>query len=262
MQHFKITTLGSGTFFVDKNVSASAFLVEVDSKKILIDCGPGTLIKLSEAGYEPSDIDYVFITHLHPDHVSDLFPLFMNYMLDDAFGDEPIDKYPVFYGPDILEKYMRDYSHLTQLHAYDHSEKLEIRKYDLEFELGDLKVKTYDVVHKPFGVDTEGYALRFEYGDKVLAFSGDSADCPGVRDVCKDADLFICDCSFPKSRERDDIHMNTAEIGEISEAGGVKEVMLDHFYPHFSDTDLVGEVKEVYKGKVSRAEDLEVTNIV
>ncbi|MBD3280926.1 MBL fold metallo-hydrolase, partial [Candidatus Dojkabacteria bacterium] len=60
----KLTTLGSGTFFVNKDVSASAFLLQVDGKNILIDCGPGTLVKLSEAGFKLEDLDYVFITHL------------------------------------------------------------------------------------------------------------------------------------------------------------------------------------------------------
>jgi ribonuclease BN (tRNA processing enzyme) len=257
----KLTTLGSGTFFVNKDVSASAFVLEAGGQTILIDCGPGTLVKLSHAGYTPGDIDHVLITHLHPDHTSDLFPFFMNFRLNDVFSPEVIDGFPTFWGPKRLSRYMLDYSHLSQLHSVENWGKIPFKPFGKEFKLGDITVKTYPVIHKPFGVDTEGYAIRFEIEGKVIAFSGDSCDCPGVREVCKDADIFICDASFPKSHEPDQIHMNTHEIGEIAEAGGVKEILLDHFYPQYSDVNLVGEVKEKYSGKVEKAVDLRVYQV-
>jgi ribonuclease BN (tRNA processing enzyme) len=257
----KLTTLGSGTFFVDKQVSASSFLLEHNQTKILIDCGPGTLVKLSQAGINLEAIDYVFITHLHPDHTSDLFPLFMNFRLNDVFNPEPVTKFPTFYGPSVLEKYMLDYSHLTQLHGFENWGKIEIKSFETEFIIDTMKISTFKAIHKPFGVDTEGYCLRFELDGKIISFSGDTADCEGVREASKDADLFICDCSFPKSRSKDEVHMNTTEIGEIARDSNVKEVLLDHFYPQFSEIDLVAEVKEEYSGKVRKSNDLEVIEL-
>jgi len=69
----KITILGTGTFYVNNKQSGPAYLLEADGKKILIDCGPGTLMRLSDIGLTPDDIDYVFISHFHADHTSDLF---------------------------------------------------------------------------------------------------------------------------------------------------------------------------------------------
>lgn len=72
----KLTLLGTGTFFVTKDRSSSAFLLEADDKKVLMDCGPGTLMRLSQVGVSVEDLDYIFITHFHADHTSLSFPSF------------------------------------------------------------------------------------------------------------------------------------------------------------------------------------------
>jgi glyoxylase-like metal-dependent hydrolase (beta-lactamase superfamily II) len=61
--------------------SDNAFLINTGTKLVLIDTGAGTLFgptlgkllaNLRAAGYEPEQIDDVFLTHLHPDHVGGL----------------------------------------------------------------------------------------------------------------------------------------------------------------------------------------------
>jgi ribonuclease BN (tRNA processing enzyme) len=254
----KLVILGSGTFFVNKDVSASSFILETEDKKILIDCGPGTLMKLSQAGIDVKEIDYVFITHLHPDHSSDLFPLFMNFRLTDIFAPGTITKYPVFYGPEGLHQFLVDYSHITQLHAVEGWNKIKMKDYTPKIVLEDLVVKTFKVEHKAFDIDAKAFALRFEINKKVIVFSGDSAKCKGIQNACKDADLFICDSTNPADQPVNNIHMNTSEIAEISQSGKVKKIVLDHFYPQFSNYDLVKEVKEGFKGDVIKAKDLDI----
>ena len=61
--------------------SVNAFLVNTGTKLVLIDAGAGTLFgptlgKLADsikaAGYSPEQVDDIFITHFHPDHVGGL----------------------------------------------------------------------------------------------------------------------------------------------------------------------------------------------
>ena len=61
--------------------SVNAYLVNTGSKLILIDAGAGTLFgptlgklvaNLQAAGYKPEQVDDIFITHMHPDHVGGL----------------------------------------------------------------------------------------------------------------------------------------------------------------------------------------------
>lgn len=57
--------------------SMSTFLLEKDGKTVLFDTGLGQqgsrlLPSLDSLGYSPADIDYIYITHLHGDHIGGL----------------------------------------------------------------------------------------------------------------------------------------------------------------------------------------------
>ncbi|OWA52016.1 hypothetical protein BV898_16472 [Hypsibius exemplaris] len=57
-------------------VSVNAFLINTNTSLVLIDTGSGALVgeskivqNLRAAGYRPEDVDHVFLTHLHGDHM-------------------------------------------------------------------------------------------------------------------------------------------------------------------------------------------------
>ena len=92
----KITVLGSGTFIPNVNRHSAGYLLEVNGKKILIDCGNGILLqleKLKSKCYE--DLDYVFITHTHVDHISDLDALLFTFKWKSTTRTKPL----MFIGP-------------------------------------------------------------------------------------------------------------------------------------------------------------------
>ncbi len=57
----KLTILGSGTLLPTKERLPSSFLLETKESKILLDCGHGAIARLVELGYDPREIDGVFI---------------------------------------------------------------------------------------------------------------------------------------------------------------------------------------------------------
>ena len=65
----KVTLLGTGTPVPNAERFGSAVLVEARGKKLLFDCGRGTVIRLSQARISLTDIDALFLTHLHSDHI-------------------------------------------------------------------------------------------------------------------------------------------------------------------------------------------------
>lgn len=245
----KLTVLGSGTFFVSPEQTASSFLLEVDNKKILIDCGPGTLYRLSQLNIKPEDLDYVFLTHFHPDHSSDLFPLFMSVRLNDLFSPGSVTKFPEFYGPTGLGQFMLDCSNLTELKAVENWDKIKFNEYQDSHQLDNIVVKSFKVVHEAFGFPARAYSLRFEAGGKIITFSGDCANSQGIKDATKGSDLFICDASFPQGI-KSNAHMDTIDIGEICRDSQVKKVLLTHFYPQFKHIDLISQVKQNFSGVV------------
>jgi ribonuclease Z len=70
----RVTLLGTGVGIPQKDRSQSSLLIRARDP-LLLDCGAGTLLRLSEAGVDVLDLDAVFLTHLHLDHVADLLPL-------------------------------------------------------------------------------------------------------------------------------------------------------------------------------------------
>jgi len=46
--------------------------MEISDKKLLFDCGAGTMRRLLEAGTTIFDVSYIFFSHFHPDHSGEL----------------------------------------------------------------------------------------------------------------------------------------------------------------------------------------------
>ena len=65
--------LGSGgTPQADTQRYGPAILVEAAGERLLFDCGRGAVIRMAEAGIALRDIDKIFLTHLHSDHILSL----------------------------------------------------------------------------------------------------------------------------------------------------------------------------------------------
>ena len=53
-------------------------LVQINKKNYLFDVGSGVTQRLNKLGLKSSDIDEVFITHMHSDHIVDLYQLYIS----------------------------------------------------------------------------------------------------------------------------------------------------------------------------------------
>ena len=74
----ELTLLGTGCPSVDSKRFGSANLISTKKTKILVDCGSGVTQRLHQAKVSSADIDALFLTHLHSDHVVDLYQLIMS----------------------------------------------------------------------------------------------------------------------------------------------------------------------------------------
>ena len=89
----KFTFLGSGSAFeLGKDNYNSNILIEGGRSTLLFDAGVTIGDALDDAGWEPSGIDYIFISHLHADHVGGLEYIgYKRYFNEFPFGnDSPI----------------------------------------------------------------------------------------------------------------------------------------------------------------------------
>lgn len=69
----KLTIVGSGTCNLVPEKAAASVLIEVRNTRLVYDFGRGVAIRLTEHGLKQDDIEHIFLSHFHPDHVSDLY---------------------------------------------------------------------------------------------------------------------------------------------------------------------------------------------
>ena len=108
----KITFLGtsSGAPSRFRNVSAFALQLPQQSSAWLFDCGEATQHQLMRSPLRLSQIDRIFISHMHGDHVFGLPGLLASRSLQ-AGSTTPV----TLYGPPGLQEYLRRTMDLTQM---------------------------------------------------------------------------------------------------------------------------------------------------
>ena len=67
----RLTFLGTGSAFCMKNFQTNV-LIERNGKNLLVDAGSDIRFSLKEQGFYYGDIDAIYVTHLHADHIGGL----------------------------------------------------------------------------------------------------------------------------------------------------------------------------------------------
>jgi ribonuclease BN (tRNA processing enzyme) len=238
--------LGSGTCVPSLKRNAPGYYLGVFDKHVLIDCGSGTILQLEKAGKSYRDINAVFITHTHPDHISDLLPFIHAILATPGFQRE---KDLLMVGPKGFKKYYE--SHISFVLKKPKTFTIEVIEIKDKLDLGYLSVFSKKTVHSENSI-----AYRFEDGEKSLVITGDCDYDRGIAELSKDADVLIADCSFPDAMKVAG-HLTPKECGLIARKGKVKKLILSHIYPSsYPDLQRLEECRAVFDGGVLLAEDL------
>ena len=80
----KLYVLGSGTCIPTVERGPSGLALTLGSHLIFFDGGGGSLRQMVRLGLDYRQVDFLCLTHFHPDHVSDFVPFLfaMNYTVD------------------------------------------------------------------------------------------------------------------------------------------------------------------------------------
>ena len=126
-----VTILGSGTAIPVPDRFPAGYFAEHDGSRVMVDCGPGSLRRLAQAGSDLRSLDAVLLTHYHTDHCADIAALLFALRSPHFADRQPLH----IYGAPGLERLVRT---LTQAWPW-----LEPRGYELE--LHELSPGTFDV---------------------------------------------------------------------------------------------------------------------
>lgn len=251
---YKVTILGSGTCVPSLRRSSCAVLMEIGDVRLVFDIGPGTLRRLLEAGVIVQDVDYLFLSHFHPDHSGELVPfIFANKYPDGAARTKPLRLITGCGGMAFFDGLKTVYGRWIDLPPAI-LEQLEMRvdaSDRRDFPL--FSVETAPMVH-----NSESVAYRVTTaGGFSVVYSGDTDYTETLVRLARGADLLICETAFPDGQKIAG-HLTPSLAGEIAAAAGVAKLVMTHFYPDCETADVVAQCRRTYDGPLVSAEDLMV----
>jgi ribonuclease BN (tRNA processing enzyme) len=244
------TVLGSGNHHASARRGSPGHLVEAGGLHLLFDCGAGTFHSLAKAGSAPERIAACFVSHVHPDHVSDLVPFLFRVRNHAKGSGEP--KTLHLFGPLGFASFVRS---LRLVHApFLETENLRLVVHEGERgeeSLGTLRIRYAPVPH---GIAAIAYSLRTEEGEAAI-YTGDTGRSAELVRLARGAGLLVIEAGLAEGEE-DPFHLAPADAARIAAEAGVKGMLLVHLGPESDGIDLAGACRDLFNGKIFAAEDL------
>ncbi|MCI0478352.1 MAG: MBL fold metallo-hydrolase, partial [Anaerolineales bacterium] len=242
----QITILGAGTAIPTPEHSPAGVLVRVGVTPLLFDMGPGTIARLAAAGVSYRDLEYIFLTHLHSDHTLDLVTFLQ---ANDSTPGWTRTRPVHLLGSRGVQTF---YAQLMQVYPgiAPQSYALDIRELGAErVSFGAWTIETAMTGHTGSSV-----SYRVEAEGKAIIYTGDAKDTPDLAHLARDADVFVCECAFPRGNPTTD-HMTADAVGRVARAADAKRVVLTHLYPPAFEVDIAAQVRAEFAGEIILAVD-------
>lgn len=232
----KLTILGSGTSEPHPQRSSSGYWLETESGTILLDCSASSVHRMAQENLDWANLDVIWISHFHLDHIGGLAPLLFGTKY--AFATYQRTKPLKIFAPQGLHAILAKFSEANDYDLFKQPFPLEIIEVEpLEkFEiLKDVVAVAVKVPHT-----AESLAIHIRAGEKTLVYSGDSGFTMVLGDFARNADLFICECSFVE-KSPVEMHMTLPETMHLARYAKPKKIVLTHLYSEWNDYDLAEE---------------------
>ena len=254
----EIIVLGCWAPYPAPGGACPGYLVKTGQKSFLLDCGNGTLGKLQEH-LDFRALDGVFISHLHPDHYLDLFPL--RHAIEGSLKDGTRKaKLKLFLPSQPRETFIKLYDFKTAfkiipIETLAETEKIqaeEVREYRVN---AVCKVKFFPTKHPMLA-----YSMVIEEkggdGIKRFAYSGDTGYKQKLIEFWHKADLLLVEASLQEEhKEMTKLgHLTAKEAGQLGRLAQVEKLILTHFWPEFDLRISAQEAADGFTREVELAE--------
>lgn len=269
-----VQVLGSGGPRTGSDRASASYLVWVDGRaRVMVDAGGGSFVRFGASGARLADLRLIALSHLHPDHVTDLAGLLW---LSDADRVEPLrmvgpsgaGDFPAF--DDFLQRLFHPESGAfpvlsgvlggegrgvrTVPNTVDVTQNMS----SVVLEETGLQILAHPVPHGP----VPALAFRVEINGLSVVFSGDQngSDSAFV-EFSEDATALVMHLAVPPqiSGFASELHATPDVVGRVAKSASVRELILSHLFAHDDPADLetgIEEVRARYSGSIRVAEDL------
>ena len=241
MMEVNFEVIGCGDAFGSGGNHYTCFYVTSGALRLLIDCGASSGPALKKRHIDIATLDYVFISHLHGDHFGGI-----PFLLLDSLQTPRVKPLHLIGPVGIKERTQQLFNLLYPGSSGKLDEALFIYvEYTAAHDLttADFTLQVFPVVHTEQAMP---HGLRLQLQDKVISYSGDSSWCDNLIAIAKDADLFICECTFFNLAVKG--HLNYHTIMQHREELQCKTLLLTHFDQEMLDAADQVEIPCAYDG--------------
>lgn len=237
----KWTVLGCQSPYPGPGGGTPGYLLETEGKSLLVDCGSGVLSKL--AHHLPlHELDAVWLSHLHHDHIADFFVLQYAMLMAIRLGKRkaPLTVYapaePASWAGKLT--YHQVVRHQPIWKGETHS-------------FGGCTFTLHGTEH---GIPC--CAMEIRSGDRVLLYGADAGPGTQWESMCREPDLFVCEGSYlhKDTPELPVGHHSVLQAGQAAERIGARRLLLTHLFPEIPLEALRQEAVSAYSGELMVAE--------
>ena len=249
-----LVVLGSGTSVFHPQRAAAAFWLETESGSLLLDCSGDAGHRMAEEGLDWTDLDAIWISHLHLDHCAGLAPFLagLKWAPEAQTRTRPLK----IFSCEGVEKLLRSIDDAHNYKLFKQNFPIEIQEFAgsdtaIQFEiLPGLNAEAHATPHRP-----ESLAIRLtaKNGAK-LVYTSDTGFSESVAEFARDADLLVLECSFYQHKPVQ-THLELADAMRIAQVAGPRRLLLTHLYAEWDGVDLESEAKKLWPGVTIAAYD-------
>jgi ribonuclease Z len=279
-QTLNVTLLGTGDPTPSIEHFGPATLVEAGDHKMLFDVGRGASIRLWQLGTSLGDIDEVFITHFHQDHLNGLVDVWMTGWQPPPYGRRVVP-WRVF-GPtgteSIFEGFRQAMEPNIQIRIIDEQLPPSGAELDItEFSEDGVIFDEDGIIVTAFAVDhgeaiKPAYGYRVDYNGHSVVISGDTRFDENIIAMSEGVDLLIHEVVAahdelvdfdPRIQLIIDHHTTPQQAGVVFERAAPKLAVYTHYVllsapnvPAVTVEEVVEMTRETYSGPLQAGEDL------
>jgi len=193
---------------------------------------------MAEIGVDWPNLDAIWISHFHMDHVGGLGPLLAG--TKHAPQMQERQKPLTIYGPVGFEKLfdgissVRDYKLREQPFPVNVIEITTMEKFEI---VAGVEAVAMSTEHTP-----ESHAIHIRDGETTVVYSADTGFDGKLAALATNVDLMLLECAFVHQKPNKK-HLILSEAIHLIRKAKPRRAMLTHFYPEWDDVDFEKEVE-------------------